>query len=228
MRLSAKNLLLLALMAASAALAVVLRPTVNLARERPPINLKVMVPVAFGDWREERNVRNQIVNPQQEQLLNKIYSETLSRTYVNSAGYVIMLSIAYGKNQSDALQLHKPEVCYPAQGFTLRNKAMATLKLAGGVIPITLLETNLAQRYEPVTYWTVVGDHITTSGTNKKLVEIRYGLRGEIPDGMLVRFSSIDNDTANAYAMQKQFAAQMIEAIAPRIRKRFAGDPSSI
>ena len=42
-----------------------------------------------------------------------------------------MLSIAYGKNQSDALQLHKPEICYPAQGFTLLAKQNTPLDLLG-------------------------------------------------------------------------------------------------
>src|SRR5450830_590456 len=119
MRLTFKNLLLLALMLISAGLGAALRPTISMADERPPIDLAAMVPTTFGDWREEINVLAQVINPQQKSVIDKIYSQTLSRTYVNPQGYRIMLSIAYGKNQSDALQLHKPEVCYPAQGFTL-------------------------------------------------------------------------------------------------------------
>jgi EpsI family protein len=65
---------------------------------------------AFGEWHEEANLLAQVINPQ---------------------GYRIMLSIAYGKNQSDALQLHKPEICYPAQGFTLLAKQNTPLDLLG-------------------------------------------------------------------------------------------------
>lgn len=219
------RLVLLALMLLSAAMAHVLRPTISLADERPPISLKTMVPPAFGDWRELLNVSAQIIDPQQKQVLDQIYSETLTRTYVNKAGYRIMLSIAYGKNQSDALQLHKPEVCYPAQGFAVLDKQQAMLDLLGTPISTTRLLTNLGQRREPLTYWTVVGDHITRSGIDKKLTEMRYAARGRIPDGMLVRVSSIDTGTENAYAMQSQFAAQMVQAIAPEFRNRFAGDP---
>ena len=225
MTLSVKNIVLLVLMLVSASLAAALRPTISLADNLPPINLKAMVPTAFGDWQEQLNQSNQIVNPQQKQMLDKIYSETLSRTYVNTAGYRIMLSIAYGKNQSDALQLHKPEVCYPAQGFTLLAKQTGTLDLLGRPITTIRLETSLGQRHEPITYWTVVGDHITKNGIDKKLTEMRYALHGKIPDGMLVRVSSIDPSADNAHALQNQFASQLVNAIAPEHRKRFAGDP---
>ena len=225
MTFSVKYLVLLALMLVSAVMASVLRPTISLADERTPIVLKTMVPAAFGDWREQLDLSAQIVNPQQQLALDKIYSQTLTRTYVNKVGYRIMLSIAYGKNQSDALQLHKPEVCYPAQGFQVLDTQHGTLDLLGKPIAATRLETSLGQRHEPLTYWTVVGDHVTTGGIDKKLTEMRYALKREIPDGMLVRVSSIDTGTENAYAVQRQFAVQMVRAIAPEYRNRFAGDP---
>ena len=225
MTLTIKKLVLLSLMLASAGLAIALRPTIILADELPHISLKTMVPTAFGNWQEQLHVSAQIVDPQQKQMLEKIYSETLTRTYVNNEGYRIMLSIAYGKNQSGDLQLHKPEICYPAQGFAVKGKQPGELDLLGKPIPATRLEANLGQRFEPITYWTVVGDQVTSSMTDKRLTEMRYAMAGRIPDGMLVRISSIDKNTDNAYAIQNQFASEMIEAIAPEHRNRFAGDP---
>lgn len=210
----------------SAALGTVLKPRISLADERSPINLETMVPKSFGDWREDNLQQAQVVNPQQKSVIDKIYSQTLSRSYVNAQGYRVMLSIAYGKNQSDALQLHKPEVCYPAQGFQLLSKHTTTLDLLGRPISVVRIETSLGRRIEPVTYWTVVGDHISTgSNTNKKMIELRYALSGVVPDGMLVRVSSIDQDTAHAQEVQKQFASAMVAAIAPEHRQRFAGKP---
>lgn len=225
MKLSIPNIILLTLMLLSAGMASALRPTISLADERAPVRLETLVPRQFGDWQEQLNMSAQIVDPGAKQVLDRIYSETLTRTYINKAGYRIMLSIAYGKNQSDALQLHKPEICYPAQGFMLLNKQAGTLDLLGKPISAIRLQTSLGQRIEPITYWTVVGDHITKSGIDKKLTEMRYALHGRIPDGMLVRVSSIDTGTENAYAMQSQFAAQMVQAVAPDMRNRIAGDP---
>lgn len=228
MNLPIKNFILLALMLAAAALGAAMRPTISLADERAPIDLAAMLPIAFGNWREEVNPLAQVINPQQKSLIDKIYSQTLSRNYINLQGYRIMLSIAYGKNQSKALQLHRPEICYPAQGFTLLAKQESLLDLQGKHIAATRLVTSLGQRFEPVTYWTVVGDHIVSGDNEKRLREMRYSLHNRIPDGMLVRVSSIDTDTQNAYAQQSQFANAMVAAIAPTHRVRFAGDQANL
>ena len=223
MKLSMRYLLMLGLMLASAALAAALRPSISLADERTPIDLKAMVPRAFGDWQERLIGVGHIIDPRMQQTIDEIYSETLTRTYINSDGYQIMLSIAYGKNQSDALQLHKPEVCYPAQGFQLMDKQASSLAATNITLPTTRLLTKLDRREEPVTYWTVVGDHVTKGGIDKKLTEMRYALNNRIADGMLIRVSSIDGDSAKAYKFQDQFAQQMLAAIDPQYRDRFSG-----
>ena len=225
MKASMQNVVLLILILGSAGLASAIRPTIIMADARSPTILKSMVPNAFGEWELLLAQSTQIVDPQQKEMLDKLYSETLTRTYVNSNGYRIMLSIAYGKNQSNALQMHKPEVCYPAQGFTLMDTKRGTLDLLGRPAAATRLQTSLGQRHEPVTYWAVVGDQVTKDAVDRKVIEMQYASRREIPDGMLVRVSSIDTDTANAFAIQSRFATQMVQAIAPEYRSRFAGDP---
>ncbi|MDO9279999.1 MAG: EpsI family protein [Polaromonas sp.] len=217
---------ILLLMLVSASLGLVLRPTMILADKLPLINLQKMVPIKFGDWEERFNASNQVINPKQE-MLDSIYNEVLSRTYVNSTGYQIMLSIAYGKSQNDSVQLHKPEVCYPAEGFEIKRLKLSTLEIFGTSISVTRLETKLGQRFEPLTYWTVVGDQNSTGGINKKLIEISYAKKGYIPDGMLIRVSSIDKSPTNAYANQTEFSQAMITAIAPEHRSRFAGSSKS-
>jgi hypothetical protein len=81
-------------MVLTAALSVMLKPTHRLSADSPAIVLADVIPVSFGDWRELPQGPQNIVNPQEKQALDDIYSQTLSRTYVNSAGYRIMLSVA--------------------------------------------------------------------------------------------------------------------------------------
>lgn len=181
------------------------------------------MPERFGDWQIDKSGSGGVVNPQQELLLKQLYSQILSRTYVNSAGQHVMLSIAYGNDQRDGLQLHYPEICYPAQGFQLKANRKAELRYAGAVIPARRLETVLGQRYEPVTYWTVIGETAVRGGTDKKFAEMRYGFRNFIPDGLLFRVSSIDRDTASAFALQDRFASELLSAIPVPARGRFAG-----
>lgn len=214
----------LALMLAGAALAWQFTPRTPMASLHGEFKLEQVIPTQFGEWRMDTTVVGGVVNPQQEALLKQLYSQTLSRTYVNARGQRVMLSIAYGNDQRDSMQLHYPEVCYPAQGFQLRSNKPVDLQLGGASIPARRLETVLGnQRYEPVTYWTVIGETAVRGGVNKKLAEMRYGVRDLIPDGLLFRVSSIDRDTAQAYALQDKFSGELLTALPAQFRQRFAG-----
>lgn len=216
-------LVLAALMSAASIGAVVARPSTKAAEVGPAIVLEQMVPVQFGDWREERQTQVQMVNPQTKELLDKLYSQILTRTYVNADGYKIMLSLAYGSDQRGGMQAHKPEVCYPAQGFTLKANDAGMLTTIFGEIPVRRLDTFLGARQEPVTYWFTVGDRVVGGTIYKRLVEMRYGLTGQIPDGLLFRASSIDPDPVRAYRAHEQFVNQMLQAIPPADRQRLSG-----
>ena len=224
MNLRLRNLVLLVLMLVASGLALALRPTHKIAEEGPAVDLQAMIPRTFGEWREEQQNAVQMVDPQQQELIEKIYTQTLNRTYVNSRGYHIMLSIAYGNDQRDSMAMHYPEVCYPAQGFLLKEKKIGTLATETGTIPVTRILTKLGQRNEPVTYWTTLGDQVFQGNFQKKLAEMRYGLNGKIPDGMLIRVSSIDAEAANAYELQAQFVDQMLGALAPKYRQKINGN----
>ena len=227
MTLRSKQWILLGLMLLSASLGAALKPTIFLSDELPEVHLDSMLPKAFGEWQELPVTLTQIVNPQQQETLEKIYSETLSRVYVNREGYGVMLSVAYGKNQNKALELHSPEVCYPAQGFALHDRHKASLNILGTDIQAIQLETNLGQRFEPVTFWNAIGNTVTSGTLQKRLVEFRYAMTGRIPDGFLVRVSSIDKDSSQAYAMQTRFANALMQAVTPQNRARFVGTPSA-
>ena len=133
-------------------------PTVKIADSRPPIVLANAIPERFGDWEVDRSQVAAVVNPTTVAELNKIYAETLSRTYVNRSGARIMLSIAYGNDQRDNLAVHFPEGCYGGQGFAVDKTVQGVLPTAVGNIPVSRTEARLNSRIEPITYWVVVGD----------------------------------------------------------------------
>ena len=224
MNLWLRNFILLVLMLAASGLALALRPTHKVADQEPPLDLEAVIPRTFGEWREEKQFSAQIVDPQQQEMIDKIYTQTLSRTYVNASGYRIMLAIAYGDDQRDSLQTHYPEVCYPAQGFELLSRQSGNMSSSFGAIPVTRLVTSLEKRrIEPVTYWVMIGDKPITGGWNKKLAEMRYGLNGFIPDGLLFRVSSIDEENKHAFQMHQSFISDILSAISPPERKRVSG-----
>jgi EpsI family protein len=178
---------------------------------------------AVGEWRVLPDSGAQVVNPQTKELLDKLYSQILARTYVNAQGYRVMLSLAYGDEQRGDLQAHKPEVCYPAQGFKLHSNEPAALSTPFGEIAARRLSTSLALRKEPVTYWFTLGDRAVRSKLEQRLVEIRLGLTGEVPDGLLFRVSSIDESPDRAFHMQEMFVADLLKAVPARDRLRLSG-----
>lgn len=223
MNLLSKNLILLALMFATSVAAVVLRPTIKIADQRPETNLEQLIPKQFGDWHAVEQPHAQIINPQQTELLNKLYTQTLARTYVNAQGSIVMLSIAYGANQSDEVALHYPEVCYPAQGFQVYSNDKAVLSTGSGEIRVRRLVTRLGERNEPVTYWSVIGDKVVQGGIETKLEQIKYGFKGQIPDGLLFRVSVLDRDSTQAFALTDAFIAQLVATLPSSARLRLTG-----
>lgn len=199
------------------------RPSQRASSAGPRFLLEQTVPKQFGDWRELPDQGVQVVNPQTQQLLDKLYSQLLARIYVNSKGQRIMLSMAYGEDQRGGLSAHKPEVCYPAQGFTLQSNAPGEVTTPFGRIPVRRLATSLGERKEPVTYWFTVADTLISSNFEKRMLEIRLGLTGQVPDGLLFRISSIDDDPAHAFQLQDAFVNDLMKAVGPQDRQRLSG-----
>ena len=203
------------------------RPTAYLSGTRPQINLETLFPKAFGDWFVDQRMPAQLVSPDTQAVIDKIYNQTLSRNYVNQKGDRIMLSVAYGGNQSEGTRAHRPEVCYPAQGFQILSSQYAEMKAGDRQMRVHQLVAKAGGRVEPISYWVMVGERVALSGTEQKLAQLSYSLRGFIPDGMLVRVSSIDADAAAAYKLHQAFVADMSKAISPEMRAQVIGRPSS-
>lgn len=200
------------------------KPRVHLADQRPKVDLETMFPREFAGWRVDTNMPVQLISPDTEALLNKIYHQTLSRTYVNAQGQRVMLSVAYGGDQSDATRAHRPEVCYPAQGFQVLSMRDGILQAGPQFkLPVRHLVTRLGPRNEPVTYWIVVGERVALSGTEQKLAQLAYGTRGVIADGLLMRVSTIDAEAQRAFAQHGRFLADLLPALSPAARDRVFG-----
>lgn len=189
----------------------------------PQYVLDTVVPNRFGDWQALPSGTTRIVNPQTQQMLDKLYSQVLTRTYMNRDGYRIMLSIAYGNDQRGSLQAHKPEVCYPAQGYKLEDLHDTTVQTRFGDIAARQLRTSFGPLQEPVTYWFTMGDTAVRSRLEQRLVEVKYGLTGQIPDGLLFRVSSHDPQAEQAYARQREFVTALLDVLPAQDRTRLSG-----
>jgi EpsI family protein len=205
-----------------------LQPSVA-TRQAPEFELQALFPAQVSGWRLEPTQGNLVVNPQLAASVEKLYSQVLTRTYVNEKGYRIMLSVAYGNDQRGALQAHYPDLCYPAQGFKVLASQRGDVPLATGMLPVRRLQTELGPRKEPLSYWFIYGQRLLVSDTTlqKRLIDVRLGLQGRIADGLLVRVSSIDGNPAGAYVQQDAFVRALVDAVEPASRHRVIGLPES-
>ena len=220
---SFKHLVIGLCMFAAAGVALALKPTTKLADSGPKIDLETLIPKQFGDWKIDETIAPLIADPELQARLDKIYNQTLTRTYVNARNERVMLSIAYGGDQSDNMAVHKPEICYPAQGFQILKNTTGTFSTGTTEIPVKRLVATQGQRIEPITYWTTVGDTVAVNGLKWKLNQLKYGLTGKIPDGLLFRISSIQADESAAYRAQDDFARALLGALTPEGKERIIG-----
>jgi EpsI family protein len=200
-----------------------LRPDSLDGRNRPPLQVANLVPEQIGEWYwVAQPFRASDVALQKK--IDSVYEQTLERTYRRNDGVMIMLSIAYGSNQSgDGFQVHRPEYCYSAQGFSV--KAHGDVRIAGlqSRLDTRRLVARRSDRVEPISYWITVGEYVELPGLRRKLAQLRYGLQGEIPDGMIIRVSSIDARIENAFEIHEHFLRSWLGASAPDARQRFFG-----
>lgn len=189
----------------------------------PPIDLERVIPKVFADWQHEPRGASVIVSPDAQALLDKLYAQVLNRTYLNADGYRVMLALAHGSDQRGALQAHRPEICYPAQGFVLHDSHPGTIPVEGGSLPVRRMTASLGPRHEPVTYWFTVGERAIGTGLDRKFAEMKATLTGRIPDGLLFRLSSIDSDARRAFRLHGDFIRGLLAAVEPQHRVRLSG-----
>ncbi len=212
------------LMLITALVAYYFTPRMHLSDVKTKIDLASQIPKSFGDWQEDSSLVPILPDPQVQARLDVLYSSTLARTYRNNAGDRVMLSIAYGSDQSsEATAVHRPEFCYSAQGFNVSDLGKATLHLGSRELIVQHLRGVLGSRHETITYWITLDETATLPGFGRKMAQLRYGLRGEIPDGLLFRVSSFAANDQKSYELQNQFLKDLISSMSAAIIPRYFG-----
>jgi EpsI family protein len=215
---------------AAAVLAQVLAPRELMARTSASLNLETVIPKQFGIWTLVPNISP--VTPadpegyvEADANSTRIYSQEVGRGYTDGHGNIVMLMVAYGPVQNFRLKAHRPEMCYTAAGFRVSGKTAAEVSYRPDATPLKVAHViaERESRFEPISYWMRVGNDITTGVIDRQLIRLKYGLRGIIPDGALMRVSTVGMPEQASYALQNLFIRDLLAAIAPQDRKFFTG-----
>jgi EpsI family protein len=210
-------------MVLSSALAMLATPTLMSADNPDKINLEAIIPNEFDGWKVDLNSIEPLVSTDVKGEINKIYDQTLSRTYVNSQGERVMLAIAYGMDQRVDSQVHRPEICYASGGFNIKKITKIFLDTTFGKIPALRLVAKQGNRNEPITYWIKIGNSLTRGWFEEKWATFKYELTGQIPDGLLFRVSTIANDEEASYQVQQTFITDLLKSMRAGDRQWLVG-----
>lgn len=205
-----RDVVLAALGVGSLGIAEALRPRRKLVLLKGG-TLNDAIPAEFGSWASETA---DLVSPEQAgRLANALYSEMTARSYYNrDTGEQVMMLLAYGDTQSDLLQLHRPESCYPAVGFTLELSQPADVAVGDGVsIPGRRVIATLQDRRESILYWTRLGERLPRSGSDQRTARLLNAMDGYVADGILARFSALGEQDV-AFKALERFIGELLHA----------------
>ncbi|MEO8464665.1 MAG: exosortase C-terminal domain/associated protein EpsI [Gammaproteobacteria bacterium] len=222
-----RGLAVLALLATASYSAALLTPRRELGLDTP--RLVALIPERFGSWAAEPTTVLPVllvpdVLADAEASQTESYDDVLMRTYRRTDGARVMVALAYGRRQTQELKIHRPELCYYAQGFAVSALGARSVQLdSGRTVESRALLTENRSRTEIVTYWIRVGERVANDAWDIRWTIFRDGLDGRVPDGLLVRASSLTETAAGAeheLVLQHEFLADLYGAL-PVVTQRF-------
>lgn len=213
---SRRGFILAGVLLASAVAARLATPTLHTIEQEP--DLEQALPKRIDEWQQAASPLIQVgVSADNDPSTDQPYNQSVLRTYVNPHGGVIQVAVAWGRHQRQEVKIHRPELCYPAQGFKVLELHDVTFQLntptGAPVIGKRMLTQDRNGRLEAVSYWIRIGTIYSDSAWRTRLHIMQEGLAGRVPDGVLVRVSQripAGSDLADTYQTQEAFAARLV------------------
>jgi EpsI family protein len=179
------------------------------------------IPSEFGQWKTLSE--SGVVLPPPDALSDRLYDNLVTRVFASAEGAPVMMLLAYNNAQDGVLQVHRPEVCYPVGGYQLTETTQFDLATKHGPIPANFFTATGPDRVEQVVYFTRMGDAFPRSWLEQRVAVMKANLGGDIPDGVLLRVSSLGPDTQIAVDALTDFTSEFIDSCDPKLRRLLIG-----
>ena len=186
---------------------------------RPVVDTKIFedwVPKKFGKWSLVGT--SGVVLPPPDSLSDRLYDNLVTRVYASGDTFVMTL-IAYNNRQDGVLQVHRPEVCYPVGGYVLTDTLPLPVPVLGREVPSSVFTATGPDRIEQVLYYTRLGDAYPRTWAEQRLAVVKQNLAGRIPDGILLRASTLSNRRDQSVATLRSFVGEFANAAPPSLQK---------
>ena len=181
--------------------------------------LEDLVPKTIGRWNFV--TASGLVIPPEDDFQKSLYSQVLTRVYSDDRSPPIMLLLAQNGGQTGFLQVHRPEVCYTAGGYQISAVTPHPIRVGSISVPANRMDASLGGPTEHVIYWTRIGKEVPASWREQKVAVARQNLEGIIPDAILVRVSTVNEDADSALEAIDEFVRALLLSIHPSRRSVF-------
>lgn len=222
-RFKVRTVVLMALMLAAALLAYFATP--RLKDDAPVVDMERSTPTTVGPWKMVSSPIVQVGLTTTANDINQPYDQTVMRTYEDGQGHAIQLALAWGRHQRQEVKIHRPELCYPAQGLAVKSLTDVQFPLTTPenqpIVGKRMVTVNSAGQIELVSYWIRIGSTYSSNAWETRLNIMKEGLAGRVTDGVLVRVSqrvSQDQNYQQAFTRQEHFIADLYRASPPDLR----------
>lgn len=183
-----------------------------------------VIPRRVEGWTEVGSPEDIVLPPEDERKAAAIYDEQVMRAYVNGRSDSIMLLVAYARSQSSMLMVHRPESCYPGAGFTILSNEAVKIRVGSQLsVDGRFLTTKRDSRVEQVLYWTRFGNETPSDWDAQRWSIAAQALQGFVPDGALVRLSTVSQDASQSLNLLREFAAELVRTSGPEGRGLLLG-----
>eukprot|EP01037_Dinobryon_pediforme_P011244 gene11244-11329_t len=221
------------------AASVLLRPT-STAPVLTDRWIDAAVPQRLGPWQVA--ARDGLVTAPSDELSARLYDQILTRIYRVDRGWGagapepvteptaesasglarlpdVALLVAYGRGQDTDVQLHRPDACYPAQGFALSDPQALPIRFAGHIVPAQIVTARRDDLVQQVVYWTRIAGMFPPDSASERRVIVRENLAGRMPDAVLVRISVDLPERTEAVAAVLGFIGRLSAMLPPDGRR---------
>ena len=181
--------------------------------------LENLVPKSIGPWNYV--AASGLVVPPDDQLVQAVYSQLLTRVYWDGETSPVMLLIAQSGSQTGFLQIHRPETCYTAGGYKISEVMPHPIRVGPKVVSANMMDASSGGPTEHVVYWTRVGRMMPMSWKEQKLAVAEQNLQRIVPDAILVRVSSVSDDRDAALAAIDRFVRAMLDSVPAKMQSVF-------
>lgn len=181
-----------------------------LAAPIPRERFSKMIPEVAGGWRSRKS--NELVTAAPDPFTDKLYQNLETRIYEGNGLPMMMVLLAYNNIQQNDVQVHRPEVCYPAAGFPIVSSKPVSLDFSGRHVDARRLIADRGGLKEEILYWVRVGKDFPVGWAEQRISMALANVQGISPDGVLFRVSTIEGTSSYSPHALEDFLQAFVKA----------------